>query len=295
MLTQKAVEETFSRKGIRQHVINDIDTESVVFLSCVKCVDQLLNGAYYKSKNARYQFLKDSELTTFDIVTELFIAILPVEEITPIQSVATQLGNRLGFSNLLDGVKTASEIIAVCERTRLYTIYHSSDETNDTGTLALEPRYQANQETIDFIKKTMFLPPMLCKPKKWTNNSNGGHLKGSGSVILGALNHHDLEQNLESINIIQDIPWELNVKMLEFTEESKKPLDTEKKIKQFEAFRLQSIDVYKHLLRTGNKFYFTWKKDKRGRMYCLGYHVNLQSTQYKKAILQFHHKEVLEV
>lgn len=293
---QRLIEDKHSRKNIRRHVLQDIDSSSEVFQKCGQCLNEYFSHTdkYYCSKEARVeQLATHPELTWEDIITELFIAVLPIEEVSPIQAVAAQLGGRLGFEHILDAVKTASEIIAVCEKARLYTIYHSTDVENDTGTLGIRPNFGLNDDTLHFIKETMYLPPMVCRPNKWHSNVDGGYLEGSGSVILGAINHHEKQQDLDSINIIQNIPWELNDVILELEELPNKPLDTQEKIDQFEIFKYESESVYAAIKATGNEFYFVWKYCKRGRMYCQGYHINLHGTQYKKAVIQFKNKELL--
>jgi hypothetical protein len=134
---------------------------------------------------------------------------------------------------------------------------------------------------------------MVCKPRKWKHNAGGGYLNNTESVILGAMNHHEKKQALSSINILQEIPWELDKFMLKFEEEPNKELDTEEKVMQFQQFKEESREIYNKMLARGNKFYFQWNKDKRGREYCKGYHITLQGTQYKKAILSFADKEVM--
>ena len=98
---------------------------------------------------------------------------------------------------------------------------------------------------------------------------------------------------LRVLNVLQDIPWELNTQMLEFDEESKKALDTEEKKINFNRMKSSSEEVYRDLLDQGNKFYFVWKRDSRGRSYSQGYHVNLQGNQYRKSIINFAKKELL--
>lgn len=289
-MLQQDLEEQFSRRSIRERVKQDIDMKSYVYLKCVDSIKKLLSGTYYASKQKRLEALT---MAIEDITLELFIAVLPIKQISPIQAVAAQLGNRLGYENPIDAVKTASEIIAVCEISGLYTIYHSMDKENDTGTLGIRPNFALDPKVERFIEQTMYLPPMLCNPVEWESNTHGGHLHGSGSIILGAINHHDLPQALDAVNIIQGIEWELNRHILELEESPNKPLDTDDKVEQFKVMATQSREVYNLLLNTGNKFHFVWKYDKRGRMNCMGYHVNLQSTQYKKAILQFKNKEVV--
>jgi DNA-directed RNA polymerase len=40
--------------------------------------------------------------------------------------------------------------------------------------------------------------------------------------------------------------------------------------------------------------YLTHRYDRRGRIYCTGYHVNEQGTDYHKAVLEFADKELVE-
>jgi len=288
--TQTDIENGYSRRMIRTVVLGDIGTDSEVLMDCIEAIHTYRKGKYYDSKNNR---IASCNMANNEIALELCVAILVVKEINPIQSVAAQLGNRLGYSNPLDGIKTAAEIIAVCEKTGLFTLYHSTADDNDTGTLGVKPNYKLSDSVEEYIEQTMYLPPMIETPEPWKDNSNGGHLLGSGSVILGSINHHNYQQNLDSLNIIQGIEWELNEDVLEYDELSKKPLDTPEKTRQFNNLVKKSKAVYNSMIKLGNKFYFVWKYDKRGRMYSQGYHINLQSTEYKKAILQFSNKKVI--
>ena len=135
---------------------------------------------------------------------------------------------------------------------------------------------------------------MVCRPLPWKkNNKGGGYLSGSGSMILGRMNHNEYHQAVEVINHLQNIPWSLDLRMLEFEETSKKNLDTPEKQVNFARMRDNSEQVYRELLDQGNKFYFVWKRDSRGRSYSQGYHVNLQANSYKKSLLNFHKQELL--
>lgn len=291
-MLQREIEQQYSRKNIRAYVRADIDEDSPVFTECITSVIALRLGTYYEAKNKR---LAACTMTVEAIVTELFIATLTLTRLTPIQSVATQMAMHLGYDELLDGVKTAAEVIAVCEKSGLFTIYHASHPENDTDTLAIWAKYTLSSDVKDYIQRTQYLPPMLCKPNDWTTNRDGGYKQGSGSVILGAMNHHDDEQCLDTVNIVQGIPWELNTQMLTIEEVPNKPhkLDTDEKKEQFEKFKADSRRIYEMMLNNGNRFFFTWKNDKRGRMNSCGYHLDIQSTKYKKSIIQFKHKELL--
>lgn len=288
---QEKVETIFSRKSIRKRILEEIDKSHNIFKQCKRLIVEYIKGDYYASKNKRISNIK---LSIDDLVTEIFIAVLPIEEIKPIQAIASSIANRLHDIDVLDAVKIASELLAVCESSGLYTIYHAFDEIHDNNTLSIKPNYEISAKTKQFINHVMYLPPMLCKPDNWTSNAKGGYLNNNSSIILGRLNHHWLNQNLEAVNTIQEIPWELNIQMLKKKEEPKHKLDTIEKQRQFKTIKSESRNIYNFMLKHGNKFYFTWVYDKRGRMYSKGYHINLQSTEYKKSILQFSNKELIK-
>jgi len=290
---QVLVEKRYSRRNIRGLVKADVNPEHLVFLNITQLIYNYRMGAfgYYQSKADRVMALQ-GKLTNEEIASELLAVLLPIQEVSPIQSLASQIGLALGYDNILDGVKTGAELIAVCEQSGAYTIYKHTDELNETGTLSVRSNFKLDDATADLIAKTKYLPPMLCEPNDWTNNKNGGALQGSGSCILGSMNHHNGDQSLDVLNILQHIPWQLN-ELVDYVEKSNKELDTHDKLTQFELMKNQSTVVYNELMDGGNQFYFEWNNDSRGRMYSQGYHLHLQSTQYKKAILDFYDEELI--
>ncbi len=289
---QQEIEFKYSKRSISDVVRAQIEEDSPIIHEMYEAIQKYKYGEYsYESKSTRINNLL---VPSLELAEEIAVLVLPIKTVSPIQAVCALLGAQLGYDNLLDGIKTAAELLAVCEPAGLYTIYHSSSDENDTGTLAIEPNYQVDASVRDFIDKTKYLPPMLCRPLRWTSkNRYGGNILGSGSVILGGMNHNEEHQELQVIHALQNIPWELNARMLTFVETSKKALDTHEKKANFNFMRTTSEEVYRDLLDQGNKFYFPWKRDSRGRSYSQGYHVNLQASGYKKAILNFHNKEVL--
>lgn len=124
--------------------------------------------------------------------------------------------------------------------------------------------------------------------------------KERDSLVLGRGNDINQQINKDVINILQSVAWELNEDILDDLHDVLKPADeplTAFELKdRREAFRVRDIEtsnVIQYLLDNGNKFYFGWKYDKRGRSYSQGYHINPQGNQYRKAMLQFADKEVL--
>jgi len=288
---QYRTELKYSKKHIKDVVLEEVNLESPIIKDLMKSIDEYRTGEYsYGSKCKRIQGLKTSSLK---LAIDLTVIVLTIEaEVSPIQVVISQLISSMHYKNILDAVKTAAEIIAVCEG-ELYSLLHSSNEDNGTGTLSIKPNYEVSTNVRKFIDGTKYLPPMVCKPIPWKSNYEGGHLTGSGNVVLGSINHTPRKQNLNTINTLQKIAWSINTDVLEFVEESKKILDSSEKKANFLRLVETSEEVYSELLDQGNKFYFVWKYDFRGRSYSQGYHVNLQGNSYRKALIEFHNKELL--
>ncbi len=287
---QLNIEDKYSRKCIRNKVIADIAQDHICFKKMIEAISTYRIKPYYKSKQDR---IANLTLSNEEIAIEIMIVTLPIVETSPIQSVCTLLGSRLEHSELLDGIKTAAELLAVCEISKAYTIFHSSDHENGTGTMAIRSEYALEADTQAFINQTKYLPPMVCAPIPWSTNRSGGYLRGSNSLILGHLNHHDDTQVLDVINILQNIGWSLNT-VVDYVEKSNKEFESIQSKIQFEQMKLESTKVYEELMEMDNKFFFVWKYDKRGRMYSQGYHCNLQGTEYKKAIINFSEKELIK-
>jgi len=157
----------------------------------------------------------------------------------------------------------------------------------------VKANFSLEEKTKQFIANTKYLPPMLVPPREITSNRSCGYLTKTESVILGKMNHHDKPLALDVLNISNNIALSLDRSMLRFHEKSKKPLDSLEKIDNHRRMVNSSKVVYKELIEQGNKFFLTWRPDKRGRVYSQGYHVNLQSTSYKKALINLHEKHLI--
>lgn len=106
--------------------------------------------------------------------------------------------------------------------------------------------------------------------------------------------------NKRVINKLQAVPWEINEDVLYYINDTLKPADEpetpiqeRERVKAFKLRDLETDNVINYLLENGNKFYFGWKYDKRGRSYSQGYHVNPQGNSYRKAMLNYSNKEEL--
>ena len=283
-LTQITTEEKYDKKNIRGHIINDMVNMAEQIAEGIELVNIYRQKKYYKSKNKRISNLKEPSDV---IVIEVFIRILQLTKETSIQNVVGPLAWLGGNKDMFDNVKTVSELVAVICETDVYDIRKKE------GRLTVIPKYQPEEEVLQYIADTKYLPPLICRPIMKRLNMDSAYLTKEESVILGSGNHHKGQQCLEVLNILQDIPLELDLHVLNEKEESKKLLDTQEKRDNFNRIVKASRKVYEYLLEEGNKFYFDWRYDKRGRFYCSGYHVNIQGNEYRKALINLHHKEVI--
>ena len=290
---QKGIEDTYSRKNKRKLVREVVEASDLkdVSRSISKAIITYLTKPYYASKNKRVAHLR-STVPVQEIVNELLLNILSETGQRPIQSIAASIGTLFEFPDVMDNVKTASEILAVSKDAGLYNIILAKN--SKTGSILIEPCLQVDDETLQKIASMKFLPPMLCEPEVINNNSQGGYLTYDESVILGANNHHEEYQAIDVLNILAKIPLSLDRATLELEEKPKKDIDTPEKMTNFLRMIVSSRRVYRDLINYGNCFYLNWRFDKRGRVYSQGHEVNIQSTSYKKALINLTKREVIK-
>lgn len=169
-----------------------------------------------------------------------------------------------GFS-----LETTIELVEKYSESGIYELVE-----HESGNITAESVISLDRGTYrDLTKNITVLPPMLVPPKKWTNAHNGGYLTVKHNAILGSKNQHNKYICLNTLNKLQSIAWKLNPAIVSMFSD-----DT-------------SYDYSKAMTVTadmlGQDFYFMWQYDKRGRMYSKGYEINLQSSEYHKAMLDF--------
>lgn len=301
--TQLTFEQTYSKHNVRHLIHMEIMATAVfstMFVRCTQLIDAWSTTTHYASKQKRMTHLFDNH-TSEDIAIALFSAVLPIVNhgklSEPIQGVATNLGLSF-FDHQLDAVKTGAELLAVCEPCGLYDILSAFSEEHMHDTAVIRPKYQLDDATLNAIHLTMFMPPMLCEPIPWTDNTQGGHLTFNSHCVLGTGNDIGQHQSLDVLNRLQAIAWTLNETMLQEPELPSKVYDMTnkddaRKAQQHNDRCIHSQMVYDLMLKEDNQFYFIWKYDKRGRMYSQGYDINLQGSSYKKATIEFAHQELL--
>jgi len=294
-LQQCVIEDTQQRANIREKIktaiYQSLDTGlKDIYSNMREAIAKYLSGSYYQSKELRLDLIR--HLYTADIASEILMVVTPLNGVTSIQNIAARLATWLELDDVFTGVRTAAELLAVCRHAGLYEMRAASE--GNTKYMSIEPLGSLDKGTLEFIEKTMYPAPMITKPKDWHTNNDGGYISTRSSVLLGRQTHHDEYQALDALNIAQSIAWELDVATLQEQEMSKKPFDTPEQLTAFQRMADTSRSVCRDLYRLGNKFYLVCKYDFRGRVYTQGYHVNHQSTAYKKAVLNFAKHEVIQ-
>lgn len=299
VLKQITIEDRFSKKEVNNLIYKDLTSNPAVITIFEEMKDAIRKQivsrhTFWDSKNKRYALLsKYNEL--IDVATYILVSLLKTEgKVQEVHATVNFIATRLsGYRDFIDAVKTASELLAVTERVGTHRLIRAADAP--TGVLSLQSAYVITNSTAQILADHMYLPPMVCQPNEIINNSSSGYINPTfESVILKHYNHHDKEVAVDVLNIANSVEWCLDEEILAFEEKSKKPLDTPQKLNNFLLLKNSSRKVYKMLLEIGNKFFFSWRYDKRGRMYSQGYHVNIQSNDYKKAAISFANKEIIK-
>ena len=127
-----------------------------------------------------------------------------------------------------------------------------------------------------------------------------GTLTDERSLILGRGNDVGQHINTAFLDTINAIPYSLDLEMVELLsdeiKESETPLnwyEQKERDKAFNQLVQETNTTVDYLIENGNKFWFIWKYDKRGRSYASCYHISPQGNSYRKAILNFAEEEKL--
>lgn len=242
-------------------------------------IEDLTLGKYWESKDIRLASLVNiSEIVTILVNNTLGFNI-QIQEL--IGKIAPLMSMDIPYP---DKLRNAANVIGVCDG----LIYNISC----LDTIMVNSLYQLESSTYDYIDIGKYHPPMLCEPRDWTSNDDGGYYCNSIHSMLGSThNRHEGKQALDVLNKLQSIAWELDPFILKETEVPNKEFVDPQSHEQFIQMAADSRKTYEKY--TGKPWYLIWQYDKRGRMYSLGYHINLQASGYKKALMNFNIKELI--
>ena len=173
----------------------------------------------------------------------------------------------------------------------------------DPVTKVFVVNFTISNEVQEELDRFQFPLPMVIRPKRIDDNRQTGYLLSEGSIILKD-NHHMDDVCLDHINRVNRVRFTINKdtaamvknrwRNMDKPKEGESRDDFNRRKRAFEKYDRTAHDVIDLLIKEGNTFYLTHKYDKRGRVYCQGYHVNYQGNPWNKAVIEFADKEFVE-
>jgi len=296
--SQEEVEALFSQRHIHDILHSSISYEldrklSTWAIGAYIRIEAYLNGDYYPSKNVRIALIDRDNLDK--VLVAIVASTIRAKRDQTIQQVIGYLQAYLPHEDHFDRARTAGELLAVCGGPdRLFNIERPVNSESPLVIVNHWPAiYEIFEDEFEFIQDTFFNPPLISPPKKVTSRHSCGYYTFNEPVILGRNTQHDDNLDFESINILNAIPWKLDPFVLTVPETPPSKLIDYQEITNFIQHATQSRRIYN--LLGSEPFWMNWQTDSRGRLYSHGHHVNFQSYEYKKVMLNFNHYEIATV
>ena len=236
-----------------------------------------LEALYDKNKQIPRLTKLYSEITDEPLAIKLLVHMAIHKRMT----VATALG----ILKTSEGFEKAIEVIESCVQQQA-VLYQDG-----MLIVVIEPSDEIQKEMALY----MFPPPMVVEPLKVRRNNETGYLTSKGSVLTRGSHTND-DVCLDVINHLNQMKFTLDLEVLKTSSAYKsllKPkegetiLDYKKRERQWKKFNKETRELIKNHYSDIEKIYFTHRYDKRGRIYCRGYHLNYQGDEWRKAIIQF--------
>ena len=153
--------------------------------------------------------------------------------------------------------------------------------------------------------------PMMVHPDVIRTNQENGYLTkecNRSLVVLRAGKSSSFYATedvcLDHLNRVNSISLTLNMTVANLIDNEWSNLDRrkqgetqaayEQRLKAFEKYDSSSKDVMHALMGLRDRFWLTHKYDRRGRVYCQGYHVTYQGNSWNKAVIEFANKELID-
>jgi DNA-directed RNA polymerase len=153
------------------------------------------------------------------------------------------------------------------------------------------------------LDRFQFPLPMVVPPRLVRENEDTGYFTCKGSILLRK-NHHTDDVCLDHINRVNRMRFRIDHvtarmiknrwRNLDKPKEGESQDEFNKRVKAFDKYDRTSKEVIDKLLAHGNEFYLTHRYDKRGRIYCQGYHVNYQGAPWNKAVIELADREFVD-
>lgn len=296
-MNQAQMEAMYSKRGNHTMLHETIRKEfddfmfEWAFQAAVR-IDQWLMGSYYESKNQRLEVLRRSiESRGMDwLLAALMATLIHSRKNQTIQQAVGYLANYMPHEDNFEAAITAGEILGLCQAT-FYTIKRHENRPATVQVHYWDLVERKLLQAFDWINTTLFNLPLIEPPCAVSDNHHCGYHTLQEPLILGRYTDHDEPLDYDNINTLNQIEWVLDEHVLAEGEQPSKPLETAQQHQQFVDMAVASKTVYNYF--KDRVFWLAWQYDSRGRSYSHGYHINLQASEYKKALLNFNRYEEL--
>lgn len=325
-LVQRVIEFTFSRKGIRRFILQDLNNyPNVLSLIdiAVEYIKDWANKLEYPSKTLdKIKLLNpyfDLRAMVFDLLSVICHKSY-VQNCVPLTAVCgdavkyTPFGVVIPEIGEIDPSKPDTPLLAHKRAIKLTGCLYGllgklglvnfiSAQESPSETLAIRVPEYLSEHTITAIEISEILPPMVSLPMEIKHNGNSGYLTQDTARITNRYFAHNENICLDVINMLNKTPFKINERILLEVEPvyklPKKHLSMSKKalILDKNNWHKQLAITYRiaaMLLALGNKFWFEWFICYRGREYSRGYHLNIQGDDFRKAMLDFSEPTVFD-
>lgn len=289
---QRANEYRFARhhidKYMRDYVLADVEVQPLLDKGVELLTEWVARTFSYESKNIRISGLRGMNLR--ELVIDVIVASAYCQHEELFTSFTARMAGVLGWDDKKSSITTIAEITAVLCETDLFDL----TQANRFGSWNIISNITLSLQLQEYIANCAYLPPLVHPPKKLRHNKDTPYLTiGQDSVILNK-GHHSDDVCLDVLDSKNSVALSLDLVFLSTVEEMpNSELDSPEKQTMWLNQKRQSHEFYLLMAGQGNKFYLHHKYDKRGRIYANGYHISTQGAPYKKAMLEFSHKQVV--
>ena len=164
-------------------------------------------------------------------------------------------------------------------------------------------KYDVSDDVKSMLDLYQYPLPMVIKPLPVTDNYESGHITIKTPVVLnGSKYFDDVDMCLDHLNRANSVALTMDFAVIN-SQEGKflKPVraigedfdEFQKRVRQANTFYSSSVEAMESLDALTDEIYLTHRYDRRGRVYASGYHISTQGDDYRKAVLQLAHKELV--
>ena len=292
---QASIEQNYYKHHVNKAVLEYLEEKySDGIDQCAEFYKEWLDDVKANSKSPskveRVAFLENFDLR--ELASKLLVLAAYETKPTLFTSLAAKAAGVLGFNDKADSIQTCSELYAVMAHTNAIRIW----KEERAASLSVMSNMELSEQIQRYMNNVRFNMPMICEPLELKSNSDSPYLTVKDKLILGKGNLHGGNISLDVLNKLNKIPLSLNTQFLSTVEEEPtKVLETPEQQEGWNQFKKVSYELYIKIASGvyENRFYLPNSVDKRGRIYCRGYHVSTQGTAFKKSSIDFANKEVV--